>query len=358
MDTSKRDRVEAVLSGTVPGRTPYYDLLYNDAVFEHLTGSRPATGQAGLEQVCRGIGAALDMVRGVTPPAEPGTWNYPAGTVYEGFSRVIERWTSWLEDRPFDDEDGAAAWIERAIAAQDTWQPTSESIQSYRDGIAEQVRMTDGTVVLHHPSPVGLDTAYIHLGWENISVLQAEEPDLLDAYLESLAAMEIRRVHSIADRDLSPVVLTYSDIACKTGLLFSPAFLRRAFIPRLERLVAAWHEHGVSCLFHSDGDLSEISDDLVGAGIDGLNPLENTPGWDIFKAYERHGDRLYYAGGMCVRLLSQGTPEETRALRQRIIETVPAHRLFLGSTTELSDDMRLENVLAMWKAEERMKAEG
>jgi hypothetical protein len=48
-------------------------------------------------------------------------------------------------------------------------------------------------------------------------------------------------------------VLTYGDIPCRGWLLHSPRWLRTEFFPRLNCLNDACHEHGVKCLFHSDG---------------------------------------------------------------------------------------------------------
>ena len=45
--------------------------------------------------------------------------------------------------------------------------------------------------------------------------------------LDARNRAELRRVAAIADPDLVPIVLTYDDIAYKTGTIFSPKWLRR-----------------------------------------------------------------------------------------------------------------------------------
>ena len=69
------------------------------------------------------------------------------------------------------------------------------------------------------------------------------------------------------------------DIAYKSGPLLSPTWMRTHYFPRLARTVAAAHERGITVLFHSDGNLNEILDDLIEAGIDGLIPLKCWRAW-------------------------------------------------------------------------------
>jgi uroporphyrinogen decarboxylase len=158
----------------------------------------------------------------------------------------------------------------------------------------------------------------------------------------------VAECHAIADASLSPVVLTYGDIAAKGSLLHAPAWLRREFYPRLKRINDAWHEHGIKCLFHSDGYLMEALDDLMACEIDGLNPIETVAGMSLKDVRDRY-PRLFLAGGIDMsQLLSNGTPEEVRQVcRQAIRDAYPGY--LMGSTTESDNSCKLENLLAMFE---------
>ena len=68
----------------------------------------------------------------------------------------------------------------------------------------------------------------------------------------------------------------------KTGLFFSPTFLHECgWFRRLTELVDCFHAHGVSVVFHSDGDIRPILKDLEATGIDGLNPIETAAGLTV-----------------------------------------------------------------------------
>jgi len=53
------------------------------------------------------------------------------------------------------------------------------------------------------------------------------------------------------------------------------------FAPAIKKINEAWHQHFFKCLFHSDGYLMDIMDDLIETGIDGLNPIETTVAMSI-----------------------------------------------------------------------------
>ena len=194
---------------------------------------------------------------------------------------------------------------------------------------------------------VGLDEVRHRLGLELFAYVEADEPGLIAEFLEAFTEQNIAICHAIADLKLSPAVLTYGDIACKGRLLHSPEWLRREFFPRLARLNAAWHEHGFKCLFHSDGYLMEVMDDLVASGIDGLNPIETVAGMDLAEVKRWYGRKLFLTGAIDMsQLLSNGTPEQVReACRAAIRVAAPGY--FIGSTTEADNSVKLENLIAL-----------
>ena len=121
----------------------------------------------------------------------------------------------------------------------------------------------------------------------------------------------------------------------------------------LSRINEAWHEHGMKCLFHSDGYLMEVMDDLVAAGIDGLNPIETVAGMDLKDVKDRYGDRIFLAGGIDMsQLMSRGSVDAVRQVcRQAIGDAYPGY--FIGSTTELDNSCRLECIIAMVETAQR-----
>jgi uroporphyrinogen decarboxylase len=353
-----RERVLRTLRCEETDRVPLYDLLRNDAAFEHLTGEKlpalrddKATRESLHRIAATATGRLLDMTRsvGFGPVVERDV------TTEDGFVHHEAPWekTSWIVRRPFDDVPGAAAYLEswsarvRKATGEIERNPAPYRERYHAFFLATQKHLGD-TVNLLAQHGIGLDDVRHSLGMELFAYVDADRPELISEALEAKTRFAIAECHAVADSALSPVVLTYGDIAFKGALLHSPAWLRREFYPRLARLNAAWHEHGLSCLFHSDGQLMEALDDLIAAGIDGVNPIETVAGMSLGETRRKVGPRIYLAGGIDMsQLLSNGEPEEVREVcRQAVRDAYPGY--FMGSTTEADNSCRLENLLVMY----------
>ena len=353
---TKRERVLRTAHFQETDRVPLYDILQNDAIIEHyatdLLHGEPLTTANGRRATGFAIGRVLDMTRMPGGPAEPGEIRQENGICIQK-----ERWTSWITCRPFTDEPGMVEWVKGEIqrahalkfgaSQRDTFYSWLEESNAFSAAGDPTGRVDPAVQVIE--SGVGLTEIYWMLGWDNFTILMFDYPDLLEEWLEARLQAELRRVAAIADPQHIPIALTYDDIAYKSGLLLSPRWLRRYWVPRLRQLVNAWHNRDVLCLFHSDGNLWAILDDLVTAGIDGLNPLEVLAGMSV-KAVREKYPRLFLTGGIDVsQLLPFGTPDEVRAVCRQAIADTNRHGYFLGSTTELHWDVQLENAIAMFE---------
>lgn len=345
---SKRERVLRAVAFDEVDRVPVYDIFQNDAIIEHYSGQQFAPGN-GARLTGLAIGHALDLTRMPGGPLEtPGEVRHG-----NGFAWQQERWTSWITERPFHDEAGAAAWIRDDIARSEATvygEDHRRALHAYLDErtacFAEGDPDGDPTVHIVESLP-GLTHAYHSIGHELFAYLLADQPGLIEEWLEALTRAELRRIDCIADPERMPLALTADDIAYKTAPMFSPEWLRAAFMPRLARLNDAWHERGVRCIFHSDGCLWSVLDDLVATGIDGLNPLEVLAGMTPRAVRERYPS-LVLTGGIDVsQLLVFGTEDEVRTACREAIAATEGRGYLMGSSTELHWDVKLENAIAM-----------
>ncbi|HUT37193.1 MAG TPA: hypothetical protein VNE39_27175 [Planctomycetota bacterium] len=354
---TKRERVERTMRLQETDRVPLYDILLCDKAIEHFSGEKlpplvnnPETRATVDRLTGKAIQRMLDATRGSTfGPLEDREFTDADGFVLHqsAFAK-----TCWIERRPFGDVAGAAEWLKRwtarqADAAKRVEANPRERREQHERGFRDvQARIGD-TVHLCTQMGVGLDDIRHRLGFDLFAYLDADQPGLISEALEACTRLQVATTHAIANVELSPAVLTYGDIAGKQRLLHSPAWLRREFFPRLERLNDAWHEHGFTCLFHSDGYLMEVMDDLVAAGIDGLNPIETVAGMSLRECRLKY-PRLFLAGGIDMsQLLSNGTPDEVREVcRQAIRDAYPG--FLMGSTTEADNSCRAENLIAMY----------
>ena len=356
---TKRERVVRTMACQETDHIPLYDILLCNEAIEYFSGEKLpplvndyATHQRVQRLTGNAVNRFLDMTRswGFGPLVDRDYTDEYGFSIHE----IAWEKTAWVQKRPFDDVEGAKKYLHWLIAQTEAETKAINSNprlwkERFRhDFLENTVAYIGDTVHLLAQQGTGLDEILYHVGFTLLSYLMADDPGLLSAALEALTVNHIAVCHATADCQLSPVVLTYCDIAYKDHLLYSPRFLRQEIFPRIRRLNDAWHEHGIRCLYHSDGYLMDVLDDLVATGIDGLNPIEIVAGMSLKEVRQKY-PHLFLAGGIDMsQLLSNGSPEEVReACRQAIRDASPG--FFMGSTTEADNSCKAENLVAMYE---------
>ena len=341
------ERVAAVIRGEVPDRAPLFDLLRNDAVIEHFSRKR-LTFENAREAVYQAYAPAIDATRPMVKlPARESSM-----TLEDGREERHYRWTSWTPHKEYADSESFASVKRREIEASDpaTWdaarQAALENSLRWIDG--EKRKLGEVFFIPGIAGP-GLMGIYGEVGLEAFSYFLSDCPDVV------LALLGRNTIHAVTEAEPYPeghgiaAGFLGDDIAFKSGPLFDPVWLRVHYFPRLARAIAAWHGKGIKVLFHSDGNLNPILDDLVEAGIDGLNPIEVLAGMDVADIHRRH-PHLFMAGGIDVsQLLPFGSPRAVQDAVRRAIDGAEG-RIMIGSSTELNNDVPLANFLALREA--------
>ena len=346
---SKRERVLATLAHESVDRVALLEQLsYNPGVIAMYTGRQIDGFDYTVNDICRVIRRTVDLVM---PPVAPrGTARV---TRTDGFVMQHDNWTTWRVARPFDDVEGACAWLAANTDARRnaSFEPTAERA-AYREQMHELQGKIGDTVILNY-SHTGFCNVFDAMGLELFSFFQADHPDLLKQNLELSAAREVRRIHAVADPALSPVILIPEDFATKQGPIFPPAFLAEFLFGYVRRLADAWHEHGVKVLYHSDGNWRKAIPALIDAGVDGFYCLEPNCGMDIVELKNARPDCVWAGGVDGVDLLERGTPEAVRAdVRRHILETRACETggMFVASSSEINPPIPAENFRAMVEA--------
>jgi uroporphyrinogen decarboxylase len=137
----------------------------------------------------------------------------------------------------------------------------------------------------------------------------------------------------------------FDDVAYSTGPMCSPDTFREIFMPGL-RKVAKQVE--LPWVYHSDGNLMPILDDLLTLGMNAIHPLEPGP-MDIEAVKEKYGNKVCLIGNIDLHYtLTRGTPEEVDAEVKRRMEIIGKDGGYIiSSANTITDYCKLENVFAM-----------
>jgi hypothetical protein len=343
---SKRERVEATLMHQPVDRVALLEQIsYNPRVIADWTGKTIDGFNYTVDDICAVIRQTCDMVM---PPVAPrGTARV---TSADGFVSQHDNWTSWHISRPFSDPEGACAWLHRATS--DITTSTFDPVRvrdDYRKHMLELQAKIGGTVILNY-SWTGFSSAFDAMGLEIFTFFQLDYPEVLKAYMEAKVKCELRRIHAVADPELSPVILIPEDFATKQGPIFGPDFLYEYHYPYIKQVAAAWHEHGVKALYHSDGNWRKVIPDLIACGVDGFYCLEPNCGMDIVELKNTWPEMVWAGGVDGVDLMERGTPAQVKTeVRRHIRETraLETGGMFVASSSEINPPIPPENFRAM-----------
>lgn len=193
-------------------------------------------------------------------------------------------------------------------------------------------------------------TAWEMMGFENFAMAMYEDPELVDALMNRVGELVLGMFDTMITFDRVGALWYSDDIAYTGGLMVSPEFLREKFFPKIAHIGALAKKRGIPLIYHSDGVLWEVFDDIIAAGVTAQHPIE-PKSMDIVEVKDRVGDRLCVCGNIDVDLLSRGTPDEVRALAMRRLEALaPRGGYCLGSSNSVPDYCKVENYLAMVQA--------
>ena len=172
---------------------------------------------------------------------------------------------------------------------------------------------------------------------------QYPESEGLPELRQSISDWYERVTEALCELDFD-FIWAADDIAFHTAPFFSPRVYREVLLPHTrkvaERITLPW-------IYHSDGNLLPIWDDLTSQGMNAIHPLE-AGSMDVEMLKAEYGDEIAFVGGVDLRILEAGTPEETREEVVRLIRILgPNYGYLLSASNSITPYVKPENLAAM-----------
>ena len=187
-------------------------------------------------------------------------------------------------------------------------------------------------------------------GLEPLMVDFIRNPDVVHRLIRMATDHALEMVDLAADAGMDAIIVE-DDIADKHNPFVSSKYYATFVQPALAEIVARAHARGLKAVFHSDGNLWPILDQILAAGFDGLNPLEPEAGMDLEKVKQAYGDRICLLGNIeCGWLLSSGTPAEVEAaVRHAIDVAAPGGGYILCESNSIHPGVDPVNFITMMR---------
>lgn len=192
------------------------------------------------------------------------------------------------------------------------------------------------------------------MGFETFAMALYEDPDLVAALFDRVGGIIFNLYENMIQLDRLTALWFSDDLAYTGGLMIAPDFFRDLLFPWVRRMGDLARSRDIPFLYHSDGVLWDVMDDLVDCGVTALHPIE-PKSMDVADVKERAGGRLCVLGSVEVDTLCRGTEDEVRALvRDRVRRAGPGGGFCLGSSNSVPEYANYDNYIAMLEEGDRV----
>ena len=189
---------------------------------------------------------------------------------------------------------------------------------------------------------------WMMMGAETFFLSFSDNRELLEKMFDQIGRIQFEILQRAIEYDCIGAVCHPDDIAYTEGMLVDPDELRRCLFPWYRKMGVVCSQRDLPTIYHSDGDIRPVLEDLIGCGFNGLHPIE-PKAMDIVDLKQRYGDQLCLIGNIDLGYtLTRGTPEEVAAeVKQRIKDLAPGGGYIVSSSNSVPEYVPLANYKAM-----------
>lgn len=185
------------------------------------------------------------------------------------------------------------------------------------------------------------------MGFQNFSMKLILDPQLVADVFKKVAEIQFSALETMLSKECVGAVWVVDDLAFGTGPMISPEAFREHVFFWYKKMARRCHDLERIFIMHSDGDVTSLMPDIIGTGIDVLQPIDPTC-MDIVKMKKEYGDRITLVGNVPNELLRSGSVQEVEAYTKRLLkEVAPGGGFCLGSGNSVPDWAKFENYVAM-----------
>ena len=186
--------------------------------------------------------------------------------------------------------------------------------------------------------PGGFDEPRQLMGEENLCLAYYEQPELIHDMLSAMADMNMKVLERIFDYVVVDNLSVHEDMAGKSGPLVGPVQIKEFIAPYYLKIWKECSLQGAKLFSQdSDGNMNDVIEAFLDAGINIMYPFEPAAGMDMVQAREKYGRRLAYKGGLDKFALRGSKEDIKRELDYKICDKM------LGGGTVFALDHRIPN---------------
>jgi len=217
---------------------------------------------------------------------------------------------------------------------QDFYEPAKKFLEKYK-----------GKYALFAKTRLGANSAILSMGIDGFSYALFDNVFLVEKILDTYTDWAIKTREHLGKIGFDYFFIA-DDVAYNTGPIMSPQVFREIFLPRIKKAADAIK---IPWIYHSDGNLMPILDDLFTLGMNGLNPIQPDV-MDIAQLKKDYGKGVCLVGNVDMQFLGKATPREVKQVVKQKISSLGPAGYILTSSNSITSFMKPKNVVALSEA--------
>jgi len=199
------------------------------------------------------------------------------------------------------------------------------------------------------------ELAYSLRGYEQLLMDLAMNKEFVKALLAIILEINLEGTRRFLDKagQYIDVFRTADDLASQSALLMSPGTYRQLLKPAYKKYFEfVKSKTQAKIVYHSDGNIVGLLDDLAEIGVDAINPVQPSAVGDTALLKSRFGHKLAFVGGIDTQaVLPRGSSADVKAeVHRRICDLGPGGGYVLAAVHSIQVDVPPENILVMTDA--------
>ena len=197
------------------------------------------------------------------------------------------------------------------------------------------------------------------VGYMDLCYMSEDDPELYAALFARVGRMSLTIWEDFMKKhsDAFCVLRFGDDLGLKSNTLISAQDIRTHVIPQYKPIIDLVHSYRKPFLLHSCGNIFNVMDDLIAAGIDAKHSNEDQiarfPVW-----VERYGDRIGNFGGIDTDAVCRLSKPEMKEYISEVVAKSKGHGGFaFGSGNSIPHYVPVEQFLSMNEAVREIRGE-
>lgn len=185
------------------------------------------------------------------------------------------------------------------------------------------------------------------MGFNNFCISTIEKYDFVKKIFFKVGQIQFEIFKKIIEFDTVGAFAAIDDIAYTEGLMISAEILRENLFPWYKKMGEICNKKNIPFIYHSDGKIWEIIEDLLDCGFNAIHPIE-PKAMSIEEVNDKYKGRLCLLGNIEMDTLIRGSEEDVKKLVLKNLKNIaPSGFYACGASNTITTPMPIANVKAM-----------